>query len=224
MLVNSPHLPNIEAIADTSRGKRSAHVDLQTDHGREVMERLLQDAHVFLQGYRPGAMKRLGWGWQEVVARRPGIVYVSLSAYGPLGPWAERRGFDSLVQTAMGFNHAEGEALTPGTPKTLPMQILDEASGYLIAFATAAALCRQQTEGGSWHVQVSLAQTGHWLRSLGRVEGAASIQPPSVEAFAEVSSSGFGELTAIRHSAMLSRTPSQWTRPSVSPGYSAPHW
>jgi len=73
-------------------------------------------------------------------------------------------------------------------------------------------------------VQVSLAQTGHWLRSLGRVEGAASIQPPAVEAFTEVSSSGFGELTAIRHSAILSRTPAQWTRPSVSPGYSAPHW
>jgi crotonobetainyl-CoA:carnitine CoA-transferase CaiB-like acyl-CoA transferase len=224
MLVNSPHLPNIEAIADTSRGKRSAHLDLRERSGREAMDALLEQVHVFIQGYRPGALQSLGFGPAEVIARRPGAVYVSLSAYGIRGPWATRRGFDSLVQTAMGFNHAEAEATGDAKPRPLPMQILDEASGYLIAMGAAAALHRQQREGGSWHVQVSLAQTGHWLRGLGRVPGGATVAKPALEPYLETSASGFGELRAVRHSARLGRTPARWTRPSMPPGSDAPAW
>ena len=79
MLVNSPHLPNIEAIADTSRGKLSAHVDLRSDGGRDALRRLVGDAHVFVQGYRPGGLAALGFGARAMAARRPGIVYVSLT-------------------------------------------------------------------------------------------------------------------------------------------------
>lgn len=224
MLVNSPHLPNIEAIADTSRGKRSAHVDLRTAEGRSTMDSLASQAHVFIQGYRPGGLQSLGFGPLELAAKRPGIVYVSLTAYGTQGPWAPRRGFDSLVQTAMGFNHAEGEAFGDGKPRPLPMQILDEATGYLMAMGASAALHRQQVEGGSWHVQVSLAQTGHWLRSLGRVAGGFKIAKPELDAYTETVPSGFGELKALRHSAQLERTPARWVRPSVPPGSDPPLW
>lgn len=225
MLVNAPHLPNIEALADTSRGKRSALLDLRTDEGRRAMDALLETTHVFVQGYRPGALAAHGCGPQELAARRPGIVCVSLSAYGPQGPWRQRRGFDSLVQTAMGFNHAEAQAAgTPGLPKPLPMQILDEASGYLIAFGAAAALHRQQREGGSWHVQVSLAQTGHWLRQLGRVPQGLAAVAPSLEPFLETSDSAWGALRATRHGAQLGRTPAAWSRPSVRPGDSPARW
>lgn len=224
MLVNSPHLPNIEAIADTSRGKRSAQIDLRAGEGRAAMDALLAQAHVFIQGYRPGGLQALGFGPQDVAAKRPGVVYVSLSAYGTQGPWAPRRGFDSLVQTAMGFNHAEGEAAGDGQPRPLPMQILDEATGYLMALGAAAALRRQQLEGGSWHVQVSLAQTGHWLRSLGRVAGGFKVAKPAIEPYTETTPSGFGELTAVRHSARFERTPARWARPSVPPGSDPPRW
>jgi crotonobetainyl-CoA:carnitine CoA-transferase CaiB-like acyl-CoA transferase len=224
MLVNSPRLPNIEAIADTSRGKRSAHVDLKTAPGRETMGRLLQDSHVFVQGYRPGALEALGCGVTELAARRPGLVYVSLSAYGTQGPWAARRGFDSLVQTAMGFNRAEAQGFGEDKPRPLPMQILDEASGYLMAFGASAALRRQQREGGCWHVQVSLAQTGQWLRQLGRIPDGPRAVKPRPEDFAETSASGFGELRAVRHSAQLERTPALYARPSVPPGHSPPQW
>jgi crotonobetainyl-CoA:carnitine CoA-transferase CaiB-like acyl-CoA transferase len=224
MLVNAPHLPNIDAIADTSRGKRSAHVDLRTADGRAAMDALLRGAHVFIQGYRPGALQSLGCGVEQAVATRPGLVYVSLSAYGTQGPWAGRRGFDSLLQTAMGFNHAEAEAFGSATPRPLPMQILDEATGYLIAFGAAAALRRQQRDGGSWHVQVSLAQTGHWLRTLGRVEGGPQISKPDPAPFVEISASGFGALAAVRPSAQLGRTPAGFARPSVAPGHSPSHW
>ena len=224
MLLNSPALPNIEAIADTSRGKRSAHLDLRSADGRATMDALLDDAHVFLQGYRPGGLAALGYGPLAVARCRPGIVHVSLSAYGNAGPWAGRRGFDSLLQTAMGFNDAEGQAFGDDKPRPMPMQILDEATGYLIAFATATALRRQQREGGSWQVQLSLAQTAHWLRGLGRVANGLALPRPARDPYLEVSASGFGELVAVRHCAQLSRTPACYARPSVAPGYSPPHW
>lgn len=225
MLVNAPHLPNIAAIADTSRGKRSALVDLREPEGRATMDRLLAEAHVFLQGYRPGALAALGYGPEALAQRRPGIVCVSLSAYGTQGPWKDRRGFDSLVQTAMGFNLAEAEAAgDPHKPRPLPMQILDEATGHLIAFGTAAALRRQQREGGSWHVQVSLAQTGHWIRQLGRVPDGLSASPPALDSFLEEQPSGFGLLRAVRSSAQLSRTLAGWSRPSEPPGASPARW
>jgi crotonobetainyl-CoA:carnitine CoA-transferase CaiB-like acyl-CoA transferase len=224
MLVNSPHLPNIEAIADTSRGKRSVHVDLRLEEGRAAMDKLVQQAHVFIQGYRPGGLRELGYGPHELAAKRPGIVYVSLTAYGTQGPWASRRGFDSLVQTAMGFNHAEGQAFGDGKPRPLPMQILDEATGYVMAMGASAALRRQQLEGGSWHVQVSLAQTGHWLRALPRVAGGFGVAKPDIEPYTEVEPSGFGELKGLRHGAQLQRTPARWTRPSMPPGSHPPRW
>ena len=224
MLINSPDLPNIEAIADTSRGKLSAHADLRSDAGCDALTRLLGEAHVFVQGYRPGGLAALGFGPGQAARQRPGIVYVSLTAYGTQGPWAQRRGFDSLVQTAMGFNHAEGEAAGEGKPRPLPMQILDEATGYLIAMGAAAAMWRQQQEGGSWHVQVALAQTGQWLRGLGRVDGGLEIAPPDRTPYLETSASGFGELQGLRHSAQLSRTPAAWPRPSMPPGSHPPRW
>jgi len=224
MLINAPHLPNIASIADTSRGKLSAHADLRTAPGRAALEQLIGGAHVFVQGYRPGGLQALGYGINDLARLRPGIVYVSLTAYGTQGPWAERRGFDSLVQTAMGFNHAEGQAAGDGAPRPLPMQILDEATGYLMAFGAAAALWRQQREGGSWHVQVSLAQTGQWLRHLGRMPGGLAASKPDIAPYLEKSASGFGALCAVRHSAQLERTPAQWIRPSMPPGSSAPVW
>lgn len=224
MLVNAPHLPNIEAIADTSRGKLSAQVDLRTEAGRADLTRLLAQAHVFVQGYRPGALEARGLSPQALAQVRPGLVMVSLSAYGPAGPWSARRGFDSLVQTASGFNHAEAQAAGSAQPQPLPMQILDHATGYLMAFAASAALRRQQEEGGSWHVRVSLAQTGHWLRGLGRLQDAFGVPRPDATPYLETTASGFGQLRALRHSALLARTPARWTHPSVPPGTHPPLW
>lgn len=220
LMVNAPHLPNIEAIAVTSRGKLSSQLDLRAPEGRKVFGALLADAHVMVQGYRPGGLRELGFGPDDAATHCPGLVYVSLSAYGAQGPWAGRRGFDSLLQSAMGFNMAEGD----GKPRALPMQILDQATGYLIALGASAALVRQQQQGGSWHVEVSLAQTAHWLRSLGRVADGLAIGKPDDAPYRETSDSGFGVLQSLRHSAQLSRTPAHWARPSMPPGSHPPQW
>ena len=77
---------------------------------------------------------------------------------------------------------------------------------------------RQQREGGSWHVQVSLARTGQWLRGLGRVDGGFAAPQPDFTPYLETTDSGFGQLTALRHAAQLSNTATDWPRPSMPPG------
>jgi crotonobetainyl-CoA:carnitine CoA-transferase CaiB-like acyl-CoA transferase len=227
LLVTSPNLPSIAPLViDTGRGKLSTQLDLTSDNDRTRFEALLRDADVIIQGYRPGGLERLGYGPDAVAQLRPGIVYVSLSAYGHRGPWAERRGFDSLVQTASGINLAEAEAAGSETPRPLPSQILDHATGYLMAFAAMAALLRQRQGGGSWHARLSLAQTGFWLRSLGRVDGLSLKEPARDDVCdrLEESRSGFGTLSAVKHPAMLDKTPPHWTRPSVPLGTHPPVW
>lgn len=228
MLISSPNLPSIPwLVIDTGRGKLSASADLKTGAGRDTLRGLLASADVFSQGYRPQSIAALGFSPEDVAQVSPGIVYVSLCAYGHAGPWAGRRGFDSLVQTSTGFNEAEGRAAGTAGPKELPMQILDHATGYLMAFGAMMARLRQSREGGSWHVKVSLAQTGRWLWSLGRLEdglSAADLPMDQVLPFLQQSPSGFGALQEVRHAAIMSATPAFWERPAVPLGSSAPVW
>ncbi len=228
MLVSGPDLPSIPwLVIDTGRGKLSAQIDLKSPTGKETFEELLSKADIFSQGYRPQSLAGLGFSAQDAARINPGIVCVSLSAYGHAGPWSGRRGFDSLVQTSTGFNHAEGKAAGIEGPKELPMQILDHATGYLMAFGAMMGRLRQAREGGSWHVRVSLAQTAHWLWSFGRIEGGLATAEPGKEAVApliEAMPSGFGELRAVRHAAILSATPAFWSRPAVPLGTHPPVW
>jgi crotonobetainyl-CoA:carnitine CoA-transferase CaiB-like acyl-CoA transferase len=228
LLVTAPHLPAIEPLViDTGRGKLSCQIDLRHAAGQFTLRALLRDADVFVQGYRPGGLQSLGFGPEQVAQLRPGIVYVSLSAYSHVGPWAYRRGFDSLVQTASGFNDAEAQAAGTDQPRPLPAQALDHAAGYVMAFGAITALACRCTEGGSWHVRVSLAQTGKWLRQLGRIERGLSCDATSiddVQDLLEEHDSGFGRLTAIRHAAQLSETPARWARPSMPLGTHLAAW
>ncbi|MBR0817139.1 CoA transferase [Bradyrhizobium liaoningense] len=229
LLVSGPELPAIPWLTiDTGRGKLTTFIELKSEAGRAQMRELLKGADIFSQGYRPRALAALGFAPEDAANINPGIVYVTLSAYGHAGPWAERRGFDSLVQTTTGFNHAEGQAAGIDGPKELPAQMLDHATGYLMAFGAMMAKARQAREGGSWHVRVSLAQTGRWLWNLGRLDG--GLDTPDLTgdavhaAFIEPMPSGFGTLKAVRHSALLSTTPARWSRPAMPLGSHPPQW
>lgn len=224
LMVNGPRLPNIEAIADVSRGKRSCVVDLRTVAGRETLVSLVREADVFLQGYRPGALAALGFGAQDLHRINPSLVHVSLSAYGEQGAWGGRRGFDSLVQSATGFNRAEAEAFGTAEPRALPLQVLDYSAGFLLAFGALAALLRRQQHGGGFTVSVTLARTGLWLRSLGRCSGFAGVSRPTLDGHIDSQDSGFGRLEAVRHAARLSHTPPRWDLPSMPPGTHRPEW
>jgi crotonobetainyl-CoA:carnitine CoA-transferase CaiB-like acyl-CoA transferase len=228
LLISSAGLPAIPWLTiDTGRGKLSSFVELKHEAGRDQLKELLAQADVFSQGYRPRALAGLGFSPEAAARMSPGIVYVSLSAYGHAGPWAERRGFDSLTQTATGFNHAEGQAAGIEGPKELPAQILDHATGHLMAFGAMMAKARQAREGGSWQVRVSLAQTGKWIWNLGRISGGldtGDLKSEAIQAFVEETPSGFGRLHGIRHAADLSKTPAFWSRPAMPLGSHPPQW
>jgi crotonobetainyl-CoA:carnitine CoA-transferase CaiB-like acyl-CoA transferase len=228
MTIAGPELPSIPwLVIDTGRGKLTSLIELKSEAGRAALRRLLAEADIFAQGYRPRAIAALGFSPEQAAEISPGIVYASLSAYGHVGPWAERRGFDSLVQTATGFNHAEAQAAGIDRPRELPAQMLDHASGYLLAFGAMMAKARQAREGGSWLVRVSLAQTGRWLWNLGRLADGLLTEDLPAEAvlpFIEQQPSGFGSLRAVAHSAKLAKTPSVWARPAMPLGSHAPEW
>jgi crotonobetainyl-CoA:carnitine CoA-transferase CaiB-like acyl-CoA transferase len=228
LLISGPELPAIPWLTiDTGRGKLTSFVELKSEQGRGALRGLLAEADIFSQGYRPSAISSLGFSPEDAARINPGIIYVTLSAYGAAGPWAERRGFDSLVQTTTGFNHAEGKAAGVDGPKELPAQMLDHATGYFMAFGAMMAKARQAREGGSWHVQVSLAQTGRWLWNLGRVAGGFDTRDLTGEEaspFRERADSGFGALQAVKHAAILSKTPAFWARPAMPLGSHPPRW
>ena len=228
LLISGPGLPDIPWLTiDTGRGKLSSFAELGSEQGRDTLRDLVANADIFSQGYRPRAIAAHGFSPQEAANISPGIVYVSLSAYGHAGPWTERRGFDSLVQTTTGFNHAEGQAAGVEGPKELPAQMLDHATGYLMATGAMMAKARQAREGGSWLVRVSLAQTGRWLWNLGRLaDGFATedLKGETIKPFIEEIPSGFGPLQSVRHSTVLSKTPAFWARPAMPLGSHPPQW
>jgi crotonobetainyl-CoA:carnitine CoA-transferase CaiB-like acyl-CoA transferase len=226
--ISAAHVPQMEALViDTNRGKLTAQLDLRGASGRDRLATLIRSADIFIQGYRPGAIAQYGFAAEDVARLRPGVVCVSLCAYGHAGPWASRRGFDSLVQNANGLNVAEAEAAGENKPKPLPCQELDHATGYLMAFGAMTALKQRATEGGSWHVRCSLAQTGQWFCNLGRIDNGLACPDPSfddVRDRLEEGPSGFGRLTSVRHCAVLSETPVRWVRPSMPLGSHAAEW
>jgi|SRR5271166_828497 len=173
--LDSPHLPEIPAQAvDTLPGKRSALLDFNDPLGRAQLEELLAEADVVVQGYRPGALARYGLSSDALAARHPHLSVVTLSAWGAAGPWAARRGFDSLVQCPTGIAVAEGDERTPGS---LPAQVLDHATGYLAAAAALLALADVERGEPPRSVQLSLAQTARWLTSAGTSEPEPPRQP-----------------------------------------------
>ncbi|WP_144148177.1 CoA transferase [Paraburkholderia sp. BCC1884] len=228
LMVNGPHLPNIAPLViDNGRGKRSAVIDLRDATGRETLHGLVGGADVFLQAYRPGALASRGFGPEELARVRPGIVYVSVSAYGHEGPWAQRRGFDSLVQSASGIAFTERQAAGWDEPKHLPCQALDHATGYLAAFGAMTALARRATEGGSWHVRVSLVQTGRWLQSFGLLPDgwkAPDVTLDDVRDCLATTQSEFGSILAVQPAEQLNETPAFFALPPARIGAHEAQW
>jgi crotonobetainyl-CoA:carnitine CoA-transferase CaiB-like acyl-CoA transferase len=164
--VDDPRRPELALHAvDGVIGKLSTALDVTTEHGTFLLHALLDQADVVVTGYRPGALRRFGLDADQVAERHPGIVVVSLSAWGTTGPWGARRGFDSLVQVASGIGWAtspDGER-----PGALPCQLLDHATGYLLAAGALAALARRARTGETTCVHLSLARTAQWLLNQG---------------------------------------------------------
>lgn len=221
-------LPNNELQnIDTGHGKRSTVLDLTSAPGAAQLRSLIRGADVFSQGYRPDSLASRGFGVDDVVAMRPGIVYVQVSAFGHDGPWRGRRGFDTLVQVVSGMTV---EYAQDGRPRLLPVSVLDYCTGYLAAFAVIIALGRRAREGGSYLVRVSLAQTAKWLKGLGRVPSdlAAAVPgdlpPERIAQLSIAADTPYGRLRFLAPVAQLSETPARWDRPAVPLDHDPPTW
>jgi crotonobetainyl-CoA:carnitine CoA-transferase CaiB-like acyl-CoA transferase len=231
--ITAAHLPNLGYQEwDTGHGKLSAELDLRKAENVEILRGLARTADVFSQGYRPGTLASRGLSPAELAALRPGLVYVSLSAFGHAGPWATRRGFDTVVQTVSGITTRQAECFpgkTPG-PQFYPVSAIDYCTGYLMAFGAMVALERRAREGGSWLVRISLAQVGKFIVDLGEVPAAAlkdvpaEFAPDELERWSTVSKTPSGELRHLRPAVQLSETPPYWARPSVPLGYHPAAW
>ncbi|KHN98639.1 CAIB/BAIF family enzyme [Metarhizium album ARSEF 1941] len=210
--VTSPSLPTVPALdVDLGRGKRHVHLDMHDARDKQRLLELLRTCDVFVQGYRPSSLAAHGLSEEELVRANPGIICASVSAFGPAGPWARRRGFDSLVQACSGINVSEAERAGQGeTSRALPCQALDHGSGYLLATGVMAAVHHRAVRGGAWRVHVSLAGTMKYLRSLGQYPGATGfavsdyVKGENVPAETLVTTeTAWGTLTAVRHSAEI---------------------
>ncbi|MGA4541803.1 CoA transferase [Uniformispora flossi] len=159
--VDPPDLPELPAQhLDTGLGKRSALLDLRSADGLARLDELLADADVVVSGYRPGALTRFGLDPDALLARHPGLVVVTLSAWGP-GPWSAYRGFDSLVQAPTGIAAIEADGDL--RPAALPAQALDHGTGYLLAAGVLRALTERQHDGRGTRIDLALARTAAWL-------------------------------------------------------------
>jgi crotonobetainyl-CoA:carnitine CoA-transferase CaiB-like acyl-CoA transferase len=231
--ITGAHLPSIgHQEYDTGHGKLSAHLDLREAKDLETLRGLVRETDVFSQGYRPGTLGNRGLSPEAFAKLRPGIVFVSLCAFGHVGPWASRRGFDTVVQTVSGITSRQGE-LFPGTtpgPQFYPVSAIDYLTGYLMAFGAMVALGRRTREGGSWLVRISLAQTGRWLVGRGQVPEAQlkdvpkEFTPEELKRWSMTSMTPVGRLEHLGPVLRLSETPPRWARPSVPLGYNEPVW
>ncbi len=164
---------------EVTLGKRLATLDMQSPEGREQFQELLAQADVFVHGYRPGALDGLGFPAELRRQINPSLIDVSLCAYGWSGPWAQRRGYDSLVQMSTGIVDAGMHWADGVTPTPLPVQALDHGTGYLMAAAVARALrVARETGGTALSARLSLARTAELLKS--------TRQRPDLPAFEEI--------------------------------------
>ena len=233
MKITGAHLPNIGYQEyDTGHGKLNAQLDLRDAKDLETLRGLVSQTDVFSQGYRPGTLGGRGLSPEELAEIRPGLVYVSLCAFSHVGPWASRRGFDTVVQTVSGITNRQGE-LFPGAapgPQFYPVSAIDYLTGYLMAFGGMVALNKRVHEGGSWLVRISLAQVGKWLVDQGQVPESDLKNVPADFSFEEVvdwsttSDTPMGRLVHLAPVLSLSETPTGWDRPSVPLGYHDPVW
>ena len=212
--------------AEANVGSRSAYLDLDRTAGRERAERLLASADVVVDNYRQGSLGRRGLGPRELADRYPGIVSVSVNCYGPAGPWAGRGGFDMNGSAASGLMTIEGSESEPRLPVTSLLN--DYITGYMAALGASAALVKRATEGGSWHVTVSLTRTAMWCGSLGLVDPALAGSAAAHrlgEPAAYDAPSPFGEVHMLAPPVAFSHTAPQWLDPILVPrGSSPPEW
>lgn len=215
----------VRIAIDTGAGKRSAHLDVDKPEDRDRLDALIRDSDIFVESWRPGSLGRRGLGPADLALQRPGVIYVSISAYGSGGPWSDRVGYEPVGQVACGLAQEEG---APDAPRLAVTGTLnDYLTAYLAAAGAMAALIRRSREGGSYHVKVSLTRTSMWLQEIGALPQAEWPGPLPMEPrpgdLIDMASP-FGLVTLPAPIVQYEHTPAWWSRPPEPFGASLPEW
>lgn len=205
-------------VIEVNAGMRSAFVDMRNPDQNKRLKALVPQADVFVESFRIGAMERLGFGVDELKDGHKGLVYLSINANSPTGPWAPRGGFDMEGLSTSGFTMEEGAGGPPRFPPTLIMN--DFIAGYLGAAGAIAALRRRAREGGSYHVRVSLTRAAMWYAGLGRF-GSTDFDPNDpkhrmIDPETLIAQTPYGEIRRLGPQVKLSKTPGRWRTPLVA--------
>jgi crotonobetainyl-CoA:carnitine CoA-transferase CaiB-like acyl-CoA transferase len=230
LMVTAPHLPQVPSfVRDTSHGKRSCYLDIAKAEEAERLYELVKESDVFIDGYRPHRLAAHGFGADELIARRPGLVHVTVNCFGSGGPFASRAGWDQVAQAVTGICHTQGEALEAGQPKLTPVFMCDFLTGFLATFGAMVALARRAREGGSYRVQVSLCQSAMFLQRQGLIDhfhGAPNkLTPEEFEPLAVVDEGTvYGDLKTLGPVLKMSETPCVWSGTTPALGSSKAVW
>lgn len=205
--------PGVEP--EVTLGKRCAGLDLAKPEDRTCFEALLGSADVLVHGYRPGAMERLGYSPERRREIAPQAIEVTLDAYGWSGPWAGRRGFDSVVQMTSGLADEAMRLAGTDRPVALPVQALDHATGYLMAAAVLRALRVRKASGRIRCARLSLARTAHLLISAGAQVPAEPMPPESrTDLASDIEHTGWGPAKRIAFPIAVDGRPPRWRHPA----------
>ena len=212
-------------VPEVTLGKRCARLDLTSATGRTAFESLLAGADVLVHGYRPGALERLGFGAARRRALAPGLIDVSLDAYGWSGPWAGRRGFDSLVQMSSGIADAGMSWKRSERPVPLPVQALDHATGYLLAAAAIRGLAQRLSSSPTFEARLSLARTAKRLLDLGAADSEPPCLPESPDDRAhDIENTSWGPAQRLHPPVSVEHIPMRWSLPAAELGSSRASW
>jgi hypothetical protein len=212
-------------VPEVALGKSCARLDLRRAADRARFEALLSRADILVHGYRRGALDRLGLDPAARRALSPGLVDVCLDAYGWSGPWATRRGFDSLVQMSSGIGDAGMRWRAADRPVPLPVQALDHGTGYLMAATTIRGVTKRLTQGTGMTARLSLARTAKFLvdAGSGHASPALATETPS-DLSPAIENTDWGPARRIAPPIALAGTSMRWDRPARKLGSAEPRW
>ena len=223
--IDSPTWNEPGVVPEMTLGKRCARLDLKTAADRQVFEGLLKDTDILFHGYRADALEQLGYTASALQQLAPGLIDVSLNAYGWSGPWRNRRGFDSLVQMSCGIADAGMAWKHADKPVPLPLQALDHATGYLMAASAIQALRERLASGRGGSAQLSLARTAKCLMEAGPVPEQPALRAEALEDQGlVVEQTAWGPAHRLLAPLTISGTPLQWDLPAGELGSHRPRW
>lgn len=227
--IDPPGWDEANVVPDITLGKRCSFLDLRSAADRDQFEGLLASADLLVHGYRPDALERLGYGTAMRQRLAPQLLEVALDAYGWTGPWAGRRGFDSLVQMSCGIAAAGMAWAHNDHPTPLPVQALDHATGYLMAAAAVQGLRSAVTRQTVTSARLSLARTAHLLlacpqEQAGTHSDTLDKQPQASDFAKEPEQTPWGTARRLQPALSVSGAAMQWDRPASNLGSAAASW